>query len=68
MTDELLGLFVNKDMYVEWKTTSLESPDYEQRKGNYRSYDHIVKHSIESAKNAYLDNTFINYKNDLKNT
>ena len=32
------------------------------------TYDRIVKYSIESAKKAYFDNTFIIYKNDTKKT
>ena len=36
MTDELFEQVLRKnDMYVEWKTTSLDSSDYERSKRNF---------------------------------
>ena len=36
MTDELLKLFVRKnELYVEWKTTAVDDPLFEQRKRNF---------------------------------
>ena len=45
MTDELLKLVVRKnELYVEWKTTAVDDPLFEQRKRNFRTYDNMVKY------------------------
>ena len=47
MTDELLKLVVLKnELYVEWKTTAVDDPLFEQRKRNFRTYDNMIKYSI----------------------
>ena len=44
MTDELLKLVVRKnELYVEWKTTAVDDPLFEQRKRNFRTYDNMIK-------------------------
>ena len=44
MTDELLKLVVRKnELYVEWKTTAVDDPLFEQRIRNFRTYDNMIK-------------------------
>ena len=51
MTDELLKFVVRKnEMYVEWKTTALDEPLFEQRKRYFRTYDTMIKYYIRNAK------------------
>ena len=51
MTDELLKLVVRKnELYVEWKTTAVDDPLFEQRKRNFRTYDDMIKYYIRNAK------------------
>ena len=69
MTDELLKLVVRKnELYVEWKTTVVDDPLFEQCKRNFRTYDNMIKYSIRNAKRTYCHNTFTMYKNDMKKT
>ena len=69
MTDELLKLVVRKnELYVEWKTTAVDDPLFEQRKRNFRTYDNMIKYYIRNAKKTYFHNTFAMYKHDMKKT
>ena len=69
MTDELLKLVVRKnELYVEWKTTAVDDPLFEQRKRNFQTYDNMIKYYIRNAKKTYFHNTFAMYKNDMKKT
>ena len=55
MTDELLKLVVRKnELYVEWKTTAVDDPLFEQRKRNFRTYDNMIKYYIRNAKKNLL--------------
>ena len=48
MTDELFKLVVRKnELYVEWKTTAVDDPLFEQRKRNFRTYDNMIKIILE---------------------
>ena len=54
-TDELLALVLKKnDMYVDWKTTSITHPDYEQVKLKFKGYEKIVSKGIDKAKMIIL--------------
>ena len=69
MTDELLKLVVQKnELYVEWRTTAVDDPLFQQRKRNVRTYDNMIKYYIRNAKKSYCHNTFAMYKNDMKKT
>ena len=47
MTDELLKLVVRKnELYVEWKTTTVNDPLFEQRKRNFRTYNNTNKKNL----------------------
>ena len=53
MTDELLKLDLRKnELYVEWKTTAVDDPLFEQRKCNFRTYDNMItcKYYIRNEK------------------
>ena len=51
MTDELLKLVVRKnEMYIEWKTTAVDDPLFEQRKRNLRTYDNMINYYTRNAK------------------
>ena len=63
----MLKLVVRKnELYVEWKTTSVDDPLFEQRKRNFRTYDNMIKYYIRNAKKTYYHNTFAMCKNDIK--
>ena len=48
MTDDLLKLVVQKnELYVEWKTTAVDDPLFEQRKRNLRTYDNMINIILE---------------------
>ena len=69
MTDELLAQVIKKnDMYVDWKTTPITHPDYEQVKLKFKGYEKIVSKGIDKAKKDYFDRVFVAYKSDMKKT
>ena len=69
MTDELLAQVIKKnDMYVDWKTTPITHPDYEQVKLKFKGYEKIVSKGIDKAKKNYFDRVFVAYKSDMKKT
>ena len=69
MTDELLVQVIKKnDMYVDWKTTPITHPDYEQVKLRFKGYEKIVSKGIDKAKKDYFDRVFVAYKSDMKKT
>ena len=69
MTKEHLQEIVTKnEMYVTWKTTSVNHINYEQIKQRFKSYEKIVKKDIKQAKQRYFDQIFTAYKNDMKKT
>ena len=64
----MVKLVVRKnELYVEWKTTAVDDPLFEQRKRNFRTYDNMIKYYIRNAK-SYFHNTFAMYKHDMKKT
>ena len=69
MTDELLAQAIKKnDMYVDWKTTPITHPDYEQVKLKFKGYKKIVSKGIDKAKKEDFDRVFVAYKSDMKKT
>ena len=69
MTDELLAQVIKKnDMYVDWKTTPITHPDYQQVKLKFKGYEKIVSKGIDKAKKDYFDRVFVAYKSDMKKT
>ena len=65
--DELLKLVVRKnELYVEWETTAVDDPLFEQRKRIFRTYDNMITYYIRNAEKTYFHNTFAMYKNDMK--
>ena len=55
-------------MYVDWKTTPITHPDYEQVKLKFKGYEKIVSKGIDKAKKDYFDRVFVAYKSDMKKT
>ena len=55
-------------MYVDWKTTPITHPDYEQVKVEFKDYENIVSMGIDKAKKNYFDRVFVAYKSDMKKT
>ena len=55
-------------MYVDWKTTPITHPDYEQVKVEFKDYENIVLMGIDKAKKNYFDRVFVAYKSDMKKT
>ena len=69
MTDELLEQVIKKnEMYVDWKTTPITHPDYEQVKLRFKGYEKIVSKGIDKEKKDYFDRVFVAYKSDMKKT
>ena len=55
MTDEILATVVQKNkMYVKWKSTPVTQVDYLAIKQNFKTYDKIVRRSIEVEKKAII--------------
>ena len=56
------------NMYRNWKPT-VNDEEYENKKGNFKTYDRIVSDGIQNAKHQYYFNTFIFHKkNNIKKT
>ena len=55
-------------MYVKWKSTPITQVDYLAIKQNFKTYDKIVKKSIEVEKRRYFKRRFETYKNSMKKT
>ena len=69
MTDELLKLVVRKnELYVEWKTTAVDDPLFEQSKRNLGTYQNMITYYVRNAKKTYFHNTAAMYKNHMKKT
>ena len=69
MTDEFLAQVIKKnDMYIDWETTPITHPDYEQVKLKFKGYEKIVSKGIDKAKKDYFDRVFVAYKSDMKKT
>ena len=69
MTDKIVATVVQKNtMYVKWKSTPITHVDYLAIKQNFKTYDKIVRRSIEVVKRRYFDKRFEIYKNSLKKT
>ena len=69
MTDEILATVVQKNkMYVKWKSTPITHVDYLAIKHNFKTYDKIVRRSIEVEKKRYFERRFETYKNNMKKT
>ena len=59
MTDEILATVVQKNkMYVKWKSTPITHVDYLAVKQNFKTYDKIVRRSIEVEKRRYFERKF----------
>ena len=56
------------ELYVEWKTTAVDDPLFEQHKRNFRTYDNMIKYYIRNAKKIYFHNAFAMYKHNMKKT
>ena len=69
MTDEILATVVRKyKMYVKWKSTPVTHVDYLAIKQNFKTYDKIIRRSIEVEKRRYFERRFEIYKNIMKKT
>ena len=69
ITDEILATVVQKNkMYVKWKSTPITHVDYLAIKQNFKTYDKIVRRSIEVEKKRYFERRFETYKNNMKKT
>ena len=69
MTDEMLATVVQKNkMYVKWKSTPITHVEYLAIKQNFKTYDKIVRRSIEVEKKRYFERIFETYKNNMKKT
>ena len=58
MTNELLTLINRKKhLYCEWKSTSNDI-EYENKKGNFKTFEKIVHDEIKLSQNRYYLNSF----------
>ena len=69
MTQGILHSINTKDkMYKQLVKTPLESPNFETKKINFRTYKNIIRRSICQAKKEYYHKTFQKYSNNLRKT
>ena len=60
------SLGMKNDMYVDWKTKSTTTEMYNHKKINVKTVEKIVNINIIETKRSYYNNTFRNFKNNMK--
>ena len=69
ITNGILKSLNHKDkLYKKYRSTPLNTPEYETNKINYKTYNNILKRNIKEAKKRYYESCFNKYKHDMKNT
>ena len=69
ITNAILKSISHKDkLYVNLKSLSLDSPQYQTSLINFKTYSKILKQAIREAKKLYYENCFRMFKTDIKKT
>ena len=66
ITNELFKQINKKnDKYVDWKTKSITTEMYNNKKINFKTFEKIVNINIIKTKRSYHHNSFRDYKNSM---